>query len=195
MGLIRTRAPTAAEKKALHRVVRVGLWGIALVLFVTVIGPERAWVLGLAIGIGLSAHGLISLRRAARVRSWLRAPARVLSTSVGEVAVPGRVSMHTHYHPVVEFEYATTRGRFTARGYAIPEEDPLSLDPDDVRALLHPYPDGAEISVYVSPDDHTRAVVHPGLSRRRRSHYIAEVVGGLLVCAVAVLAALPAGAV
>lgn len=192
MSIFRRKKPTAAEKQALHRALRISLWGIALTLSLGVFGPDYAWILGVLVGLALIGYGFRSLRRAAGVRSWLRVPARVLDTSLGEVVEPSRVAMYTHYYPVVEFEYTTPRGRFTARGYGVAEADPRSLDPKEALALLEPYPAGTQIEVYVRPDDHAAAVVQPDISRGRRSQYLAAIVAGLLVWAVVVWAALPA---
>lgn len=182
------RRPTPAEKAAVVRGFRVFAAGIALLLTVAILGPGLAWIPSLLVAGVLIGYGIAGLRRAARVRSWLRVPGRVLGTSVGEVAEPGKVAMYTHYYPVVEFEYATPRGRFTASGYGPAAADHRSLDRAEIEAVLARYPEGAEIQVYARPADHATAVLEPGISRTRRSQYLAAIVAGLLVIAVTIWA-------
>lgn len=144
-------------------------------------------LLPLLIGVALIVYGGGALYRARRARAWPVVTGRILRSRVEEIFVPTKGGGHFEHYPAPEFEYCTPSGLMTSNRYSIAPKDFRDIDSAKAEKLLRPFPDGAQVDVHVCPTDPSLAILSTELSRKRRSQYLAAIVGGMLVCGVAAM--------
>lgn len=144
-----------------------------------------AWTVPFAVGVSLVAYGAGGLHRARKVRNWPTVRGRILHSRAVELHVPAKGGYHSEWYPAPVFEYVTLAGITTSARFSIAPRDFRKLAREEAEQLLAPYPDGAVVDVHVCPTDPALAVLQTAISPKRRSQYLAAVVGGILVSLVA----------
>lgn len=152
--------------------------------FLTRNKPSAAWLLPFAIGCALLVYGLGSLFRAHSARKWRVVRGTVVSSELGEVVIPGKGGGYIRNYPLVCTQYDAGSGPLITDRYSLVPEDFRGWE-EATRVLLAAYPPGAEVDVYVNPEDPQEACLRPVPSPTLRSQYFAAVVGGSLVVAIA----------
>ena len=170
-------------------VLFAGLITIAVMLAGAIIlhADTYAWAVPFAAGLVLVSYGAGALRRAAKVQAWLAVRGKVLGSTFGEVMVPGDPVSYVEYYPLVRFEYWTPSGHYFSENFTIAPRDYGNADRKETEQLLNQYPAGISTEVYVCPHDHRLAVLCPEVSPKRRSQYLAALVGGVLVSAISLI--------
>src|SRR5258706_3338266 len=146
-----------------------------------------AWTVPFVVGLVLVAYGAGALRRASKVEAWLKVQGKILGSRLGEVAVSGYPVSYVEYYPLVRFEYWTPGGHYFSENFTIAPQDYRHADRAETEQLLNQYPAGVSTEVYVCPHNHRLAVLCPEVSPKRRSQYLAALVGGVLLSAISLL--------
>jgi hypothetical protein len=140
------------------------------------------------VGMGFIAYGALNVARALRVKGWRPVPAVVIERQV--LSVPVLVEQfQTAYYPVVRFRYETPVGVNESTRYSVVPKDYRSFDRLAVDKELLPYPVGAQVTAFLCPSDPRLAVLRSSVSRATMSHYLAVLLGGVLVVLACVAAA------
>lgn len=145
---------------------------------------DEAWAVLVAGGLGLAALGCWWLWHARQSQRWARATGVIESSAIGEYSVAvSEISRRTYFFPEVVFTY-TARGRqFSSTRAALDTKSIWSPDRKVIERMMQQISPGTEVSVYVRPGKPDIAVIFPGLSAHRRSHYLALLVAGILLAA------------
>lgn len=152
-------------------------------LVVVLLGGE-AWLVLVAGGAGLAGLGAYWLWHARQSQRWTRTTGVIESSTISEYSVAvSKISRQTYFFPEVVFTY-TAHGRpFSSTRAALDTRSIWSPDKKFIERMVQQFPPGAEVSVYVRPGKPDVAVIFPGLSAHRRSHYLALLVAGILLAA------------
>lgn len=148
-------------------------------------GPGLAWLGPVAVGTALLLYGLGGMVRAARARRWRPVRGIVIGSELREVFVPGKAGGHVEYVPAVRTQYSAGAGTHVTDRYSLVPGD-FRGDRSMAEALLRAYRVGAIVDVYVDPAAPEVACLQPVPSARRRSQYLAGMVAGVLVLAIAI---------
>ncbi len=138
-------------------------------------------------GAALAAFAGHRLSRGRASLDWPRTTGTISTTRIAERSVADSGHMRrTYFYPEIEFTYALDgRERSSAR-VALDPKSVWSPDRRTVEALVADLVPDARVTVYVDPRRPDLAVVFPGLSAQRRSHYVAVTLAGLLIAAAGV---------
>lgn len=145
---------------------------------------SQAWLVTFVAGLGFLAYGTMRLHEALGVRHWPRTTAKVIGSRVDAGAESARYGPLVFHYPVVTFEYEWQGVRYTAEAVSAFTEDYRSYEPIDAERLARHYMPGQEMMVFVSPRNPARAAVVADPSPRLRSHFLALIVGGLLLAGI-----------
>lgn len=179
-----------AKTKARDRLLLSGLALISAMCAIALFAHQWAsiaWLAPMAIGVALSTWGYFQLMRVRTVRMWPPIRAVILTSELGEVFIPGESGGYYEYFPIVRFSYSTSMGEQHSSRYSPAVDDNRDTDKAAVLKVLAAYTPGANVTAYIPSDYSELAVLHQTVSHKRRSHYLAMVVGGFIVISVSLL--------
>ncbi len=136
----------------------------------------------LALGLGLSSHGVAQIVRARSVRRWHPSQARIVAGEVVEVFVGG--ATRTEYFPRIRFAYASPSGWRESQRLTVAPQDHRTPNRADAQRWLDAHPVGAQVQAWVCPGRDDLAVLRAEVSARRASQNWAITLGGLIVACV-----------
>jgi len=161
-------------------------------MFVTgafiIFAPEHAHYVVLLISLFLIVSGYNGLLRYKKATKWLKDTAIVDSITETYDLIQGRYSRTPFYYPEVEYSYLFNGTRYTnncvtfekqniwTSGYnkwgdKLPEED----------KVWHAWSQGNNTDVYINPKSPQQSVLFPFITKKRKSHHMAMIVGGILI--------------
>jgi hypothetical protein len=146
--------------------------------------PGLAWLAPFTVGSALVLYGFGGIVRAMRARRLSMVRGIVIASGVREMLVAGRTGADIEFLPAVQVQYTTESGTFITNRFSLVRGD-FRGEELETRNLVAPYPVGAVVDVYFDPASPERGCLRPAPSARRRSQYLAAIVGGVLVIAVA----------
>lgn len=144
---------------------------------------KHAWLLPFFIGLSLVGYALIQLYRARPARPWLKVPATVIDAVVGEIPTG---NAYGDYFPMIRFRYRMPSGQYESARFTIAYQDYRHFDRAQAQTIVNQHPRGAQVDAFVAPRNHHLAVLRPQVSARRRSHWYASLLGGLIVCGLSI---------
>lgn len=169
------------------------LLALGLAGLVTLAYPQQAHYLVLLISLGLLTYGVYKLWTAHNRAHWPRVTATLKTVNEESYTVvesqygPPR----KYVFPVVEYEYELSGSKHQSnqvasdiKDIAVPEMDAWGQPSPDSMMFWRSWAAGYTIPAYVNPENKDEAVLVPQLNRERRSHFIALIIGGLLLLAV-----------
>ncbi len=165
---------------------------LTLAFAVMIFLPQHAHHLLLLIALILSLVSASALLEYRRQVYWKKTRARVDGIRECEQAVAiGKTSRLTYYYPQIEYAYVVDGTSYTGTLVSIEKENVWIAEFDDWGA---PIPEhqrwwrsiqaGDEIQVYVNPYKPQQAVLVNSISRDRRSHHLALLIGGIILALV-----------
>ncbi len=157
---------------------------IGAALFLIREKPTLGWLAPFAIGSALMLYGFIGMLRSRRARLWQVVRGTVIASDLGEIFVPGETGGYVEYVPSVRTQYSIGAGSYMTDRYSLVPRD-FRGDRAKTQDLLSPYPVGALVDVYVNPAAPEQACLRPVPSAKRRSQYLAGIVGGCLLMGIA----------
>jgi hypothetical protein len=132
------------------------------------------------VAVGLVAYGALRIGRAVDAKTWTPVAAVILERRVIEEPVMVEQFLPSYY-PVVRYRYESAAGPRESRAFSVAPKDYRSFDRLAVDRTLAAYAEGSEVVAYVCPRDDSRAILRRSVSRLMMSHYLAVLLGGLLV--------------
>lgn len=146
------------------------------------------FLIPIAIGIGLMAWSVIHLAPYFRARKWPKSEALLRTVQIGRWEEPNQYGSTTYAYPVVEYEYEVNDRRYVGSGVSFEMRNVWELADDLLvqRAHWAGWKAGDRLPAYFDPEHPEHAVLFPRLTPRRRSHYSAIFVSGILCIAVGV---------
>jgi hypothetical protein len=142
----------------------------------------------LLLGLPLLVAAIKGLYPYLLARRWRPASAKVISISEGWVDVPMRFKPLRHYYPKVKYEYAingmvfqSNRASFEKENIWQPEVDSWGVPNKKDKFFWANWGNGTVIGIYVKPGNPHESVIVRDLNRKRRSHHLATMSGGVLI--------------
>jgi hypothetical protein len=142
----------------------------------------------LLIGLALVGYGAAFLRRAARAAAFSKLPATLMDLRVNERTNAG---FRQSWHAVeAQFRYVVAGQAYESRRVGIDHRSGWMADPRAANALASEIRQRS--TCFADSQNPHHAVLVPQMPKHRRQHYIANIVAGLLLIAVAVALAVAA---
>lgn len=143
----------------------------------------------LILGVALVGLGVARMYPYLRSRNWVAGTARVVSIS--ELCAQVRLTYNVrikYYFPKVEYEYKSegsqlksNRVSFEKQNVWVPEVDSWGSPADKTRVLWANWSKDSTIPIYINPNNPKESVIVRDLSKKRRSHHLAFITGGILL--------------
>jgi hypothetical protein len=143
----------------------------------------HAWLMPFLAGLSLVGYALIQLHRARSVGRWLKVPATVIDSAVGEIPTG---NAYVDYFPAVRFRYRMPSGEYESDRFTVAHQDYRHFERARAQTIVNQHPCGANVEAFVAPLDHRVAVLRREVSSRRYSHWYACLLGGLIVCGLSI---------
>lgn len=153
--------------------------------------PEKAPHLLLMIGALLMAKGGSKINTARKKTKWPKVVAVLRSVDedeFGTIESEYQKSPRQYSYPVVEYEYEidgksfrSTKVSDSVKDIAVPAIGNFGSKIPDSEKFWHTWVKGTNVTAYVNPKDPSDAVLVPQLPKKRKSHYVALVVSGVLL--------------
>ncbi len=149
----------------------------------------------LILGVALIALGVGRMIPYLRARNWVSETARVLSiTELGsEVWLTYNMRMK-YCFPQIQYEYLSQGGAhksnrvsFEKQNIWVPEVDGWGNPTDKTKRFWAGWSKDSNIPIYINPNNPRESVIIRVLSKRRRSHHLAFIAGGIFILFVWVL--------
>lgn len=146
------------------------------------------FLIPIAIGIGLMAWSVIHFAPYFRAREWPKTDALLRMVQIGRWEEPNQYGSTTYAYPVVEYEYEVNDRRYIGSSVSFEMRNVWELADDLLaqRARWAGWKTGDRLPVYFDQEHPEHSVLFPRLTPRRRSHYLAIFVSGILCIAVGV---------
>ncbi|MES9970737.1 MAG: DUF3592 domain-containing protein [Candidatus Thiodiazotropha sp.] len=151
--------------------------------------PHYAHHLLLVLAAALAISGAGSLLKYKSQRNWIESKADLLSCGeqVEEVHV-SEYSKLKHYYPIIDYAYSVDGKSYTGNSASNEKEN---LWVPEVNSWGDPTPasdrwwsslkPGDNVPVFINPRDHSEAVLVKDVTKARRSHHLALLIGGILI--------------
>ncbi len=140
------------------------------------------------LGLGLIVVSLKGMYPYFLAKGWWQASAKVVSISEAWADVPMRFGSLRYYFPRIEYEYEINGRVFRSHRVSFEEENIWQPevntwgDPNKKNAFFwSKWGNGTVIGIYVKPDTPSESVIVRDLNKKRRSHHIAIISGGMLI--------------
>lgn len=149
-----------------------------------------SWMVLIVVGGALAGYGAVRLVQTLGSRNWRKTTGTIDSAEIGEYSLSeSQYRRQTYYYPIIVFSFQLGARQIQSRNAAADLRSHWSPDKAEIESAMKQYEAGNTVTVYVNPRRPSHSVLWPGLSRYRRSHYLAILVGGILLflvgCAVA----------
>jgi hypothetical protein len=143
----------------------------------------KAGLMSLALlSLGLVGYGAGFLRRAVRARRYVQTPAMLMSIGVVE-KLDSAGSYHKRWHAVeARYQYVAGGRTFQSSRVGLDRRSAWAADPDEAERLVSAL--CQHTVCFVDPAAPGRAVLMASLPQRRKRHYQASLLAGLLLAAV-----------
>jgi len=139
-----------------------------------------------AVAVLLIARGTWGLRRLAGISSWPAVDATVIAQALDEFPYDEGGPSH---RPKLAYSYTINGKTYRSSRLGITVDAFDIFSSESAQTFLARFPPGSRVEVRVSPDDPSFSVIEEGAPERKRSHFVALVVSGVLVvcCIIAVV--------
>jgi hypothetical protein len=140
-----------------------------------------AWLVAIGIGVILVYEGFTRLRPLYNVREWPRVTGLIVSSTIKEQDLMYLQGHPAVYAPDIAFSYDASEEKRTSGHFSADSDGFWFHQRQRAVELKNKYPDGAAVDVFVCPANPSFAVLNAELDPKRRSHFLALLVGGLLL--------------
>ena len=150
--------------------------------------PGDFWFVLVFSGGGTIVYGVANLYIGMRTRRWRSVSISVSGCGIGVDEEVGHYGLLRWYRPVVSYSYSVQGEEYASEVVCVDKKSLWCSEESDAKFLLNDILEGGQ--AYYNPKKPGSSVLVVGLSRRRVSHYLSFVVGGLLVIGVGVVVGL-----
>jgi uncharacterized protein YjeT (DUF2065 family) len=113
-------------------------------------------------GMGFYYLGGAFRKEAQSSLDWPKTDGTVTSSKVVHTVTAGAHGNSNHYQPVVEYSYSTGGKEYSGNNIVI---GPTGKLPWLAKREVDQYPVGSSLQVYYNPQDHSEAVLNPGVTK------------------------------
>lgn len=161
---------------------------IVVVLVAVVVYPEHAHYLLLALALILIATGSKSLLTYIMASSWHKHPAIITSINEESVDIVHRYAPIKYYYPLISYQYdfdgqnyTSSRVSFEVENIWISAIDNWGMEMPETDKFWSHWQTGDSIDVFINPKRPDQSVLVRDLNSKRKSHYLAYVVAGIII--------------
>ncbi|GAA0398925.1 hypothetical protein GCM10009133_04710 [Cocleimonas flava] len=165
----------------------VALFVVALLIFMF---PEMAHHLILLIGAGMSVYSLRILKKYGDLQSWQLEKARIETLSeVTDEQTEGNSGAVKYYYPEIKYHYTVDEKTYTSKTVSLEKQNIWCAEKNvwgesltENEKWWSALKVGYELSAYINPKNPAQSVLIKNISNTRRSHHLAILFGGILIC-------------